>query len=399
MPRWTIWILFVLFSATVQILAHYYVWRRLVRDTGMEHPWRRRFTIAIVILALSIPSTLWASRLLSADIGRIMGWPVLLWLGFAALLLIGFLLIDGARIVLWSVRRGLARTKKGVPASFNPDRRQFLARVAGGTVVTAATGATAVGMHEVLKEHEIKEVPVTLSRLPPALDGFTIAQITDVHVGYTVTRSFVQSVVDRVNGLSPDLIAITGDLVDGDVDSLRDAVQPLAELSARHGVYFVTGNHEYYAGVEPWLDELERLGIEILRNQRVEIGRGRDGFDLAGVYDYQSDRFGHGADLNRALGDRDPDREVVLLAHQPRHVYEAARYGVGLQLSGHTHGGQIWPWHYVVKAQQRGLLAGLSRHGETQLYISRGTGYWGPPIRVGAPAEITRVVLRSGSAA
>ena len=399
MPRWTIWILFALFSATIQLLAHYYVWRRLVRDTGMAHPWRRWSTGGIIVLGLSIPITLWASRMLSAEIGRVLGWPVLMWLGFAALLLIGFVLLDSARVTMWSIHRGLVRLGKRKPVSFNPDRRQFFARVGGGAVVTAATGATAFGMHEVLKEHNIAEVPITLSRLPQSLDGFTIAQITDVHVGYTVARSFVQSIVDRVNALQPDLIAITGDLVDGDLESLRDAVKPLTELSAPYGVYFVTGNHEYYAGAEPWVEELKRLGIRVLENERVSIGQGQDSFDLAGVHDYQSDRFGAGPDLAKALDGRDPKRELVLLAHQPRQVFESKEHGVGLQISGHTHGGQIWPWHYIVKAQQKGLLAGLSRHGDTQLYISRGTGYWGPPVRVGAPAEITKVILRAETAA
>lgn len=403
MPTWTLWILFALFSGSLQLLAHYYVWRRLVRDTGMTHPWRRRVTGLIVVLGLSIPITLWASRMVSAEFGKTLGWPVLMWLGFAALLLIGFLLLDSARLTFWSLHRAAVRIGKKLgkrigkedEVAFDPDRRQFFARVAGGTVVTAATGATAFGMHQALKEHETPEVPITLSRLPAALDGFTIAQITDVHVGYTVARSFVQSIVDRANGMKPDIIAITGDLVDGDVPSLRDAVAPLADLSAPHGVYFVTGNHEYYAGVEPWVEEIERLGIRVLRNERVSIGDGDNSFDLAGVDDFQADRFGGAPDLARALQGRDPGRELVLLAHQPRQVFESENHGVGLQLSGHTHGGQIWPWHYLAKAQQKGLLAGWSRHGDTQLYISRGTGYWGPPIRVLAPAEITKVILRS----
>ncbi len=399
MPSWLIWIFFALFSATIQLLVHYYVWRRLVRDTNMAHPWRRWLTGGIIVLGLSIPITLWASRMLSAEVGRVLGWPVLMWLGFAALLLIGFLLLDSARVTLWSLHRALVRLGKRKPASFNPDRRQFFARVGGGAVVTAATGATAFGMHEVLKEHNIAEVPITLARLPQSMDGFTIAQITDVHVGFTVARSFVQSMVDRVNALKPDLIAITGDLVDGDVVSLRDAVAPLAELSAPHGVFFVTGNHEYYAGADQWVAELKRLGIRVLENERVSIGQDKDSFDLAGVHDYQSDRFGAGPDLARALDGRDSSRELVLLAHQPRQVFESQEHGVGLQISGHTHGGQIWPWHYIVKAQQKGLLAGLSRHGDTQLYISRGTGYWGPPVRVGAPAEISKVILRAEAAA
>ncbi|HUH00973.1 MAG TPA: metallophosphoesterase, partial [Kofleriaceae bacterium] len=208
---------------------------------------------------------------------------------------------------------------------------------------------------------------------------------------------FIQEMVERVNAINGDAIVITGDLVDGQVDDLRDAAAPLAELRARHGVYFVTGNHEYYSGVDPWLAHIETLGIRALRNEHVRIDDDGVGFDLAGIDDHGAHRYrGHGADLAKAVAGRNPARELVLLAHQPRQVKMAVQHGVGLQLSGHTHGGQIWPWHYVAAAQQGGLLAGLSRHGDTQLYVSRGTGYWGPPVRVLATAEITRVVLRAG---
>ena len=188
--------------------------------------------------------------------------------------------------------------------------------------------------------------------------------------------------------------------------SLREMVAPIGKLEAKHGVFFVTGNHEYYSGVDPWIAELTRLGVRVLRNERVTIGDGADSFDLAGVDDHSSHGFapGHGPDLERALAGRDPARALVLLAHQPRQVRRAAKYGVELQLSGHTHGGQIWPWHYLVKLQQGGLLAGRYERQGTQLYVSRGTGYWGPPMRLGAPAEVTRRAptgrgrpLRSGS--
>jgi predicted MPP superfamily phosphohydrolase len=161
-------------------------------------------------------------------------------------------------------------------------------------------------------------------------------------------------------------------------------------------VYFVTGNHEYYSGAAPWCEELARLGIKVLRNERVIIGDAEASFDLAGIDDAHARDFGdgHGADLARAVHGRDPARELVLLAHQPRAVFEAVVHGVGLQLSGHTHGGQIWPWNWLVRLQQP-VVAGLARFGDTQVYVSRGTGYWGPPMRLGAPAEITRVTLRT----
>jgi uncharacterized protein len=418
-------LLFILISTTLQVLAHYYIWRRLVKDTGLGRPWRGLATWIIVVMGLSLPLALWGARFVDSRAGGTLGWPAFVWLGLLMLLLVGLLFVDVMRVAGWSAARSVRRVRRvrrmrrmrkntdtaNMAARANPGpaaeseatpavdlgRRQFMARVAGGTVATAAMGAVGTGMYQVLKTHAIVEVPVTLARLPASLDRFSIVQITDLHVGLTVGRSFVQGVVDRANQAEPDLIVLTGDMVDGDVASLAHAIAPLGELSASHGVYFVTGNHEYYVGVEPWLDEFTRLGARVLRNERVSIGKGRDSFDLAGIDDHDAAQFGrgHGADLDRALAGRDPDRELVLLAHQPRQVRDATRHGVGLQLSGHTHGGQIWPWHYLVMAQQGGLLAGLSRHQDTQLYVSRGAGYWGPPVRVGAPAEITKVVLRA----
>lgn len=241
----------------------------------------------------------------------------------------------------------------------------------------------------------IVDVAITLERLPESLAGFTIAQITDVHIGPTVGPDFVRDVVAQVNGLGADLIAITGDLVDGRAATHAATAEPLADLRARHGIFYVTGNHEYYWGVDAWLPIFRDLGLQVMRNRRVTIERRGAAFDLAGIDDHESKRWpGHGPDLASALDGRDPARAVVLLAHQPRQVKVAQQHRVDLQLSGHTHGGQIWPWHGAVRIQQGGLIAGLYRFGETQLYVSRGTGYWGPPVRLGAPAEITRIELR-----
>jgi predicted MPP superfamily phosphohydrolase len=251
----------------------------------------------------------------------------------------------------------------------------------------------------------VRQVRVRLARLPARLHGTTIVQITDLHVGSLQGREFVEQVVEQVNALSPDVIAITGDLVDGSVERLRHAVEPLGRLRARHGTFFVTGNHEYYtssdqrAGVAAWTAELGRLGVRVLHNERVRIGDAAAGFDLVGVPDWSARSLGHGhaPNLARALAGRSPDDEVVLLAHQPKAIREAAERGVGLQLSGHTHGGQIWPWRYLVRLDQP-FVSGLHRVGDTQIYVSRGTGTWGPPMRLGEPAEITRVVLESPGA-
>ena len=245
-------------------------------------------------------------------------------------------------------------------------------------------------------EHEIVEVQIRLAKLPKELDGFSIVQLSDLHVGPTIDRAFVELVVDRANRLAPDLVALTGDLVDGSVKKLATEIVPLGSLRAKHGVFAVTGNHEYYSGADAWIATIGKLGVRYLRNELVTIGDGAAAFDLAGVDDHESRRYrGHGEDMKAATAKRDPERALVLLAHQPRQVKRASQHGVNLQLSGHTHGGQIWPWHYAVMAQQGGLLAGRYEIGGTQLYVTRGCGFWGPRIRVLAPLEITRVVLRS----
>ena len=246
-----------------------------------------------------------------------------------------------------------------------------------------------------LATHEIVDVEVTLPRLAPALDGFTIVQLSDLHIGPAIDRRFVQDLVDRCHGLGADVYALTGDLVDGSVRKYRSVAEPFAELRAPHGVYAVTGNHEYYHGADPWIGELTSLGVRYLRNQRVVIERDGARLLLAGVDDHEARSPGHGPDVAAATAGRDPALPLVLLAHQPRQVHAAARHAVDLQLSGHTHGGQIWPWHYLVRLQQGGLLAGRYRIGSTQLYVTRGCGFWGARVRFGAPLEITRVILRS----
>ena len=247
----------------------------------------------------------------------------------------------------------------------------------------------------------VRPVTIRLERLPAALHGFSIVQLTDIHVGPTIGRRFVEDVVARTNALEPDLVAITGDLVDGHVSDLAESIAPLAQLRARHGVFFVTGNHEYFSGADAWVNELTRMGIRVLQNERVVIGNGVASFDLAGVDDPSAVHYG-GLPPNeavaRALAGRDPTRELVLLAHQPRSALDAAPFGVGLQLSGHTHGGQLWPFGLIVLLQQP-FTAGLHRHGQSQVYVSRGTGYWGPPMRLAAPSEITHLRLESARAA
>ncbi|WP_200301985.1 metallophosphoesterase [Streptomyces adelaidensis] len=277
--------------------------------------------------------------------------------------------------------------------SADPSRRLFVSRVVGGAVAAAAVGTVGYGTYGVVRGPKVKRVTVPLAKLPRAAHGFRIAVVSDIHLGPLLGRGFAQKVVDTINSTQPDLIAVVGDLVDGSVADLGPAAAPLAGLKARHGSYFVTGNHEYFSGAEQWVEEVRRLGLTPLENARRELPY----LDLAGVNDIAGTDEGQGPDFAAALGDRDTSRAVVLLAHQPVQIHDAVDHGVDLQLSGHTHGGQLWPMNYVAEAANP-TLAGLERYGDTQLYVSRGAGAWGPPVRVGAPSDITVVELASKQA-
>jgi uncharacterized protein len=380
--------IFLMVALSIVGGVHFYVWARLVRDTELPAPLRVWATAALVALALSMPATLFALRRLPPAWSALVAWPVFVWMG---LVFVAFVLVLASDVVRMLI---VLAVRVGSPAGLDPERRLLLTRLLGGGagVVTGVVGAYAV--YRARGRLEVAEVRVPLARLPAGAAPTTIVQITDVHIGGTIARPFVEQVVRQTNALEPDVIAITGDLVDGSVERLRETVAPLGGLRARHGVFFVTGNHEYFSGASKWAEELGRLGIRVLRNERVTIGEGASTFDLAGIDDWSARRHDDGSrpDLPRALAGRDPARPVVLLAHQPKAIFEAANLGVDLQLSGHTHGGQIWPFGLFVMLQQPYIM-GLHRHGDTFIYVSPGTGYWGPPMRLGTRAELTRITL------
>ncbi|WP_443065458.1 metallophosphoesterase [Streptomyces sp. NBC_00536] len=270
-------------------------------------------------------------------------------------------------------------------------RRVFVARALAGAAVAAAGGTVGYGTYGVLRGPKVKRVTVPLAKLPRAAHGFRIAVVSDIHLGPILGRAHTTRIVDAVNATQPDLIAVVGDLVDGSVHDLGTAAEPLSRLTARHGSFFVTGNHEYFSGARQWVDHVRELGLHPLENARQELPY----FDLAGVNDVAGESEGQGPDFDKALGGRDrAHRTAVLLAHQPIVIHDAVRHGVDLQLSGHTHGGQLWPGNYLAELANP-TVAGLERYGDTQLYVSRGAGAWGPPVRVGAPSDITVVQLAS----
>lgn len=272
------------------------------------------------------------------------------------------------------------------------------ARDSALAVLALATLFTATGYFNARRTAAVRSIDVPLPGLPPALDGFRIVQLSDIHVGHTIQRAYLQAIVDRANAQQPDLIALTGDLVDGSVPQLRAHTAPLGALRARHGVYAVTGNHEYYSGADAWIAEWRRLGLVPLLNEHRVIEHDGARLLVAGVTDYSAGHFhpDHASDAAAALAGAPADVALkLLLAHQPRSAPAAERAGFDLQLSGHTHGGQFLPWNWFVPLQQP-FVAGLRRLGRLWVYTSRGTGYWGPPLRFGAPSEITLLRLIAG---
>ena len=374
----------IAFALTVAIgillAGHYYVWRRLVLDVSLPAPWDAIATVVVLILLVSQPASFIVPRFLSRRGSAWILWPAWTWMGVIFLLVVLLAIADLVGLFVDTSPREVAVV-----------------------VVVASAALTIASMVSALAPVRVREVVVPIARLPEALDGTVIAQITDVHVDPLVGRPWVESLVQKINEIEPDVVAITGDLVDGTVEQLGEHVAPLSALRPRWGSFFVTGNHEYYGGGDPiaaaeeWLVELERLGVRVLRNERVTVGDDGARLDVAGVYDSSARSFGerHRADVAAAVSGRDPAHPVILLAHQPKAIREAAEHGVDLQLSGHTHDGQIWPFKYLVRLQQP-YVEGLVRHRDTWLFVSRGTGFWGPPMRLLAPAEITKIVLTRG---
>ncbi|NBD13790.1 MULTISPECIES: metallophosphoesterase [Corallococcus] len=403
-------ILFILLVSVAAVAVHIYLYRRLFRDTSTHPAWRRGGRVLLAALCLPLLLSWVVTRVApSAFIVAVFAWT---WMGVAVYLLLALAAVGGAR---WLVAR--TRGQRGVPASLatapsatpsladlsvtvpppaappvDEERRRFLARATAGGAVLAAGGLTGYGMWSAFHPPVVNEIAVRLPGLPKALDGFTLVHLSDIHVGPIIQRRFMDELVSRCNALKPDLVAITGDLVDGTVSDLRHSVAALQNLQARAGTHFITGNHEYYWNASAWSDALTGLGISVLRNRRVSIGDAGGAFDLVGVDDWSMRHGPQGYNLDAALAGRAPDRAAVLLAHQPSNWDVAAKAGMGLQLSGHTHGGQFFPFTLAVSAIWK-HAAGLFQEGDRHLYVSRGTGFWGPPLRVAAPSEIVKVTL------
>jgi predicted MPP superfamily phosphohydrolase len=365
---------------------HAYIATRLLIDPGVGSPWRELGLAGIALLGLTLVLQPILERSLRPPAARIVAWPASLWMGFAFLILLQLLVSDA---LLWL-------GGSSAFAAAGPEAQADAVGARAAIVAAVALVAGAVALRGGLRPPSLVQVEIPLQRWPHELDGFRIAQISDIHIGPLLGRDFAAHLVERVNGLDADLVAVTGDLVDGGVRQLRDEVAPFEGLTARRGVFFVTGNHDHYSGAGDWAACASELGMQGLRNERVEIQQGGSVFDVVGVDDHRGDMLGRegGEDLDAALAGRDPARPALLLAHDPSTFKRASQLGIDLQISGHTHGGQIWPFRWFVRLATP-FVAGRYARGDAQLYVSRGTGFWGPPMRLFAPAEITEITLRA----
>lgn len=375
-----------------------YVGWRLIAPLRLEG-WLRNVVWAAGVAATLLP----LAALIDGRSGQMGGiglqWAGYLVMGFASIVVLFTLMRDVSLLVVRLLRgiRNRALTEQREEKSgtlADPDRRVFMTKAVNLGIVGSAgmiTGGGTIGIHRI---PDVKEVEVPIEGLDPALDGFRIAQLTDIHVGPTIKGDYLRGLVDRTNALEPDLIAVTGDLIDGRVHDLREQVSALADLRARHGSFFVTGNHEYYWNAEEWIEEVRRLGLDVLLNEHRIVDHEGAVLTVAGVTDHRAGRHlaAHHSDPKAALEGAPADSMRLLLAHQPRSVFAAAAAGADLQISGHTHGGQYFPFNLLVYLAQP-FVRGLHRAKNTWIYVSCGSGYWGPPVRMGAQSEITLLSL------
>lgn len=337
--------------------------------------------VLLIGCCLFIPFSMRTRALQNRKLADRLAWVGLTAMGYFSSLLVLTLLRDGVLL--------------GADLFLSGAQARLWAEISAQATLYLSLFVTLAGLIIARRRPGVVEIKIPVVDLPHALHGFSIAQISDVHVGPTIKRGFVEGIVRRVNELKADMIAVTGDLVDGSVQQLSAHTAPLAGLTARHGAYFVTGNHEYYSGERAWTEEIRRLGLRVLKNEHVVLKHDGASLILAGVTDYSAHHFdpAQRSDPAAALRGAPIDAGAkVLLAHQPSSAMAAANAGFDVQISGHTHGGQFWPWNLFVHFFQP-FSSGLHRLKNLWIYVSRGTGYWGPPNRFGVPSEITRIRL------
>ncbi|MCW5297171.1 metallophosphoesterase [Herbaspirillum lusitanum] len=368
----------IIFVLSVMGALHALIGWRLLPALGVDAAWQGVGVLLLVLSFVLIPAGLLARGIKQQPLSDRLAWIGMLVMGLFSSLLLLTLVREAVLLALPLLH------------AVTPEIIESSARA----VIGCALLLTLVGYMNARRLAEVVNVDVPIADLPQALQGFTIVQISDIHVGPTIKKRYLRAIVDKVNELKADLVAITGDLVDGSVQQLSEHTAPLGQLRARHGAYFVTGNHEYYSNAPAWIAEVRRLGLTVLLNEHVVLDHGGAPLVLAGVTDFTAHHFDESqrSDPHAAIRNAPVSAAKVLLAHQPRSAAAAADAGFDLQLSGHTHGGQFFPWNFFVPLQQP-YVAGLNRLRNLWVYTSRGTGYWGPPKRLLAPSEITLLRL------
>jgi predicted MPP superfamily phosphohydrolase len=398
------YVLWFIIAFTIVGAGYGYAGWRLISPAHFPAPWNWIAWIALALLVL-LPVAAISIEFNRLDLPwkRELEWGAYVSMGFFSMVItllftrdIAWLVVIGAQKLIALVSGMTGGAPHGGDAA-DPLRRELLVQSLNLGVIAAAGGLTAYGIYEARRRPAIVELTVPVKDLPGSLQGFRIVQITDIHAGLTVTRPFVETVVEMANAQMADIVAFTGDLVDGTVAELRDHVAPMKNLQGRCGRYFITGNHEYYSGALPWVEEARRLGFDVLLNEHRIIRHGGGTIILAGVTDYSAGGFvpEHRSDPHKAIAGAPKADVKILLAHQPRSLYEGSKAGFDIQISGHTHGGQFFPWNFLATIGQP-YIKGLHRYGDTWIYVSKGTGYWGPPVRLAARSEITVITLARG---
>ncbi|WP_338023433.1 metallophosphoesterase [Archangium primigenium] len=359
---------------------HVYLGLRLIAAPALPAPWGALGWTALALGFFSLPAAMASTRMRSSWVEQVLHWGGMLWMGAFGLLLVATAAGD---VVGW-VWHLTGTAPEGVA----------WARLEALAVVGVVVPALAIAFRTARAPARVERVTVPVVGLGEGLSGLRVVQLSDIHIGPTLDRRFMRRVVAQVNALQPDLVAVTGDLVDGSVARLRDEVAPLADLEAPLGVYYVTGNHEYYHGGAAWSAEVARLGLTVLHNSHRVVERGGARLTVAGVPDLEGGRMDaeHACRPDVALAGAPEGVPRLLLAHQPRVALRAGGLGVDLQLSGHTHGGQLFPFMAFVKLQQP-VIQGLATVAGVRVYTHRGTGYWGPPLRLGPSPEIAELTL------